>query len=90
MTLTSILVGFGVSIFTEIVTYINKGITGSVFSGKGAWLLAAGLALFAGIIDYFLKGNNGFQIFLSQTAIVYASSETFFNTIITTFNLNVQ
>ena len=89
LTLGTVLIGILVPLFTELVTLINKKISGTTLSGKGAWILAVCIAFIGGIIDYTIKGNGTFQSLGKDVMAIYAISEVFFNGIMTTFKMTV-
>jgi hypothetical protein len=91
--ISSILIGFGASIVTEIITWINKKATGTVFSGQGAFIIALIVAVILAIIKVLifpLIPTAVVQQFTLQAGLVFSASQVFFYWIIKMFNLTVQ
>lgn len=88
--LTTILIGFLVSIATEVITWLNAKLSGTVLSGDGAFILAAFVALIAAGVQTYIFPLASWQAFAAQFSVVWASSQVFFITIIQALNLTVK
>lgn len=89
----SILIGFGSSIVTEVITWINKKITGTAFQGQGAFLFSFSIAIvlaFLKVIVLPLVPASFVQNFLLEVSLVFAASQVFFQWVIKLFSLNVD
>lgn len=80
------------SIVTEFITWINKKVTGTVFQGQGAFLLALIVGVVAAVIKVmvlpYIPGTL-IQSVTAQFSLIFAASQVFFYWIIKTFGLNV-
>lgn len=88
--LTTVLLGIGASIFTEIVTFLNKKFNRTVFNGNGAFILAALIALIFALVKQYVVPTVAWETFVSQFTMIWASSQVFFIAILQAFNLDVK
>jgi hypothetical protein len=90
VTLTTVLLGFGSSIATEIITWLNKKLSGTALRGDGAYLLAVIVSFAAAIFETFVAHTATFGAFLSQFSLVWASSQVFFLIVIQYLGLDIE
>lgn len=88
--LLTILIGIGASVVTELITWINKLLSGTVLKGDGAFMLAALVAFVGATVKIYLIPTVGFQEFLASFASIWAVSQVIFLGFIQLFDLDVQ
>ncbi len=90
--LTTLTIGVLASIASEVITWINKKLTGTVLQGDGAFLLAAGVALVGAALKVYSSGvplTDVATLWASFTQ-VWAVSTVFFMAIVQTLGLDVK
>lgn len=92
MILESFILGFVSSIVTEILTWLNKKLTGTVLQGEAAELFAFVVALIFSIIDVIIKGETirDWQSIIAIVSLVYSGSQAWFYTIMNWLKNYVQ
>lgn len=86
----TILVGIASSIIAELVTWLNKQLTGTVLHGDGAFILATVIAIVAAMIKTYLLPVVTVQEFIAQCVVVWGASQLFFLGVVQMFDLDVQ
>ena len=88
----TLLLGICSSLAAEVVTWINKKLTGTVLSGDGAFLLAFFLAFVGASIKEFTTGVQLTNwLVLGQTfMVIFGVSQTWFWVIAKKLNLTVS
>lgn len=90
--LTTLTIGVLASVAAEIITWINKKLTGTLLQGDGAFLLAAGVALIGGAIKVYSTGvplTDLGALWASFTQ-VWAVSTVFFLGVVQVLGLDVK
>jgi hypothetical protein len=90
--LTTISLGVLSSLVAEVITWINKKLSGTVLKGDGAFLLAAFVALIGGAFQVWHAGiplTNLDALWVSFVQI-WAVSQVFFLGVVQMFGLDVQ
>lgn len=72
------ILGILASVATELITYINSKLNGTVLTGKGAFLLAIVLSLVGGIVKVWIAGDWSWGSISTDFAQVFAVSQVFF------------
>jgi len=86
----TILIGISSSVVAELVTWLNKQLSGTVFKGDAAFILAALVAFIGALVKVYLVPVPAFQEFLTQFAGVWAVSQGFILLVVQMFGLDVQ
>jgi hypothetical protein len=86
--MTTILLGVAASIATEVVTWLNARLNGTVLKGDGAFILAAIVALVASVGKLVLSGGNLSDL-PTDFATVWATSQVFFMVVMQALNLDI-
>ena len=90
--LTTLSLGVLASVAAEVITWINKKLTGTVLQGDGAFLLAAGVALVGGVFKVYTSGTPVTDLgsLWTSFAQVWAVSQVFFLVVVQTFGFDVK
>ncbi len=75
---------------TEIITWLNLKLQGTVLRGDAAFLLAFFVSIAAAFVKLYLLPTETFQVFLSNAALIWAASQIFFICFIQLFKLDVN
>ena len=87
----TLILGLATTIVAELVTWLNKKLSGTVLTGDAAWLLAAGAAIIAAAVKVFISGvPTSWTAFGTDCATIWTISQVFFIWIVQKFNLDVQ
>jgi hypothetical protein len=80
------------SVATELVTWINKKLSGTVLKGNGAFLLAGAVAIVGAAIKVFATGVplNDWGGITTAFAQVWTVSQVFFLVVVQTLGLDVS
>ena len=90
--LTTLTIGVFASIAAELITWVNKKLSGTVLQGDGAFLLAATVALVGGAIKVYSTGVplTDINALWASFTQVWAISTAFFLIVVQTLGLDVQ
>jgi hypothetical protein len=90
--LETAILGILSSIATELVTYLNKKLTGTVLAGNAALLLAVFFAFAAGVYRALLSGASIITLHdvVSFSVTAFGFSSLYFETIAKWFGLQVK
>lgn len=88
--LSTVLLGIASSIASEVITWINKKLSGTVLVGDGAWLLSAAVAIILATAKVLMSGiPTDWVSFTTECAMIWATSQVFFIWIVQQFNVDV-
>jgi hypothetical protein len=90
--LTTLTLGLASSIVAELINWLNLKLTNTIFRGRGAFILAAVVALVGGAIKTWSNGFGltNFHAFSISFAEIWTVSQGFFVFVVETFHLDVQ
>lgn len=90
ITLSTVFLGLVSTIATEVLTWVNKKLSGTVLVGKGAWLLSAIIAILIASVKVLHSGlPTNWQVFSTECATIWALSQIYFTFVIQYLNLDV-
>lgn len=90
MTLSILLLGVASSIVAELVSLVNKWLSGTPFKGQAAFWIAAVAALIAGFVkEFYFNGAVplNWSEFVSYSVVAFGISQVWFGTIATWLGL---
>ena len=93
LSLSTVLLGIASSLASEIISWLNKKLFGTVFQGQAALLVSVLAALFAGMLKVFVFSPLNvisIQDLLSAFIVAFGWSQLWFTTIATWFGLQVK
>jgi hypothetical protein len=93
MTLSIVLLGIAASLVAELVSLVNKWISGTAFKGQGAWWVAAVIALVAGFVkEFWFSGATvlSWGDFFTYSVVAFGISQIWFGTIATWLSQYLQ
>ncbi len=88
----TLILGIGSSLASELVTWLNKKLSGSFLQGYGAWIISALIAFLFSFIKVVVttSSTGGFLASIGPNFIqIFGMSQIYFNTIAKMFNLKV-
>lgn len=91
--LTTLVLGAASSLAAELITWLNKKLSGTVLKGDAAWILAAAVSIIAACAKVFwLDGGIPADLptFLTDLATIWAISQVFFLWVVQRFDIDVS
>lgn len=88
--LTIAILGIAASLATEIITWINAKLSGTVLQGKGAFILSIVVALIGATASVYVKGDFSWSELSATGAQIWAVSQLYFVLIAQWLGLEVK
>jgi len=85
-----LLLGVAASIATEVVTWLDAKLSGTVFKGDGALILSAVIAFVFAVIKVFSGNTFSYSALGAEFAQVWATAQVFFLVVVQTLHLDVS
>lgn len=86
ITLSTFVLGFVSSLVTELLTWLNKKLSGTVLSGDAAWILSALVAIGIATFKILHSGApTSWATFSTQCATIWSLSQVYFMAVVQWF-----
>lgn len=91
----TILIAIIASHLSEVITWFNHKLTGTVLAGYGAFILVGGISLIGSVVDQVLIAHafptiSSWKDLMTEWGVIFALSQVYFQFIVKTFKLDVQ